>query len=138
MTVLSVLILPCQVSNAGLPGWVQIKDLKMILHGLLFAWNSFENAKFWVFFSFALIWFSEWLIFTNFVGLIFRPSGRNFIVEELVHLDKFQKKSFSLFQNCFRRPYICRYRIKLTIFLGLQNMFLVQNISELKKSHWPT
>ena len=97
-----------------------------------------RTPNFEFFFFFALIWFSEWLIFTNFVGLIFRPRGSNFIVEELVLLDTFQKKSSSLLQNCCRRPYICRYRIKPTIFLDLQNIFLVQNILKRRMSHWST
>ena len=81
-----------------------------------------RTLNFGCFFFFAF-WFSEWLVFTNFVGLIFRPSGSNFIIEELVHLNTLQKKSSSLLQNCFRRPYICRYRIKPTIFLRLAEHF---------------
>lgn len=71
--------------------WVQIKYLKMILHWLVFARIYFsERRTLGVFFFFAVIWFSELLVFLNFVGLIFRRGGINFTIEELLRLDKLQ------------------------------------------------
>ena len=101
-----------------------VKDLKMILH---------ERQVLGVFF-FTLIWFSKWLICTNYVGLIFRRGGWNFIVEELVCLNTFQKKSSNLLQNCVRRCYIWLYRIKP--FFRFAEQFPCDTISKWKMSHW--
>ena len=103
--------------------------MDLFLHGFIL-----KTPKFGCIFLFPLILFSEWLVFTNFVGIIFRPSGSNFIVMELVRLDTFQKKSSSLLQNCFRRPYICCYRIKP--FFQTCRIFFLCKIFPNEKCHF--